>query len=551
MAVHESKMAGLIGANADLQKEREELNSRYKDLEKENIDLEQELKTVKTNVESVRADLERATAENDKDKAELSRMMTLLSQTKVELTQVKTELVETRTDLAKVKTELSHGRDELLDTNSKLFKANEALMSDQGRLKELQKVVHGLEQERLQLQIRDTTAEKQYQEKLDEIENKHRHRSQSLMKNLATLKNRVEKLQSEKGGHDEELQKLKAFKGKNEKINHDLQLQCESLRKERRELQSLCDEHEKMTDNVQRHCKTLMQEIKELKTFCNEHEQENCQMRKTIKNLTKQKEDVERANTTFKIEQQLLEEKAKQLELTKAELTRKIREQAEELERITTQLGAAESAGVQRSAYCVEIRKEHAELTKEKETLNEKIWKLKETNSGLALELGKYKAENSEMDSRLRTVNAQMTKLKLNSVGDQKAIKKEVDLMKTLLFKAQGEESWAKGQLEDMYAHMTDLVRLCAVGSEEEKSFLTKLDDRTTWKDNERWVALKKHISGLANELVTAREVSQRSKKEMNVIGVRYGALKKKYDALCVMHLKSLNEFSLPQSRNS
>jgi len=199
----------------------------------------------------------------------------------------------------------------------------------------------------------------------------------------------------------------------------------------------------------------------------------------------------------------------------------------------------------------VEIRKEHAELTKEKETLNEKIKKLKDANSGLALELGKYKAENSEMDSRLRTVNAEITKLKLNSVGDQKAIKDEVHLMKTLLFKAQGEESAAKGQLEEMLAHMTDLVRLCEVESEEEKSLLPDLDDRSTWNDSNRWVALKKHISGIANELVTAREVSRRSKKEMNDFFVRYGELKKKYDSLCVMHLRSLNEIPLPQSRNS
>jgi len=551
MAEHEGKLAGLLGENAALKKERDELSSRYKELEKEKVELEQELKKVQTEGASVRADLERATAEKAKDNAELTRMVTLLSQTKVELTEVKTELVKTRTDLANVKTELSQGRDELLDTKSKLFKANETMMSDQRRMKELQKVVYDLEQQRLQLQIKETTTEKQYQDKLDEIENTRHHRNESLMKNYAMLKNRVEELESEKCGHDEELQRLKAFKEKNDKTNHDLHLQCESLRKERRELQSLCDEHEKMTDNVQRHCQTLMQEIKELKNFGNEHEQENCEMKKTIKNLTQEKEDLEQTNTTFKIDQELLEEKAKQLELTKAELTKKTQEQAEELERITTQLGAVESAGVARSTWYVEIRKEHAELTKEKETLNEKIKKLKDANSGLALELGKYKAENSEMDSQLRTVNAQITKLKLNSVGDQKAIKDEVNVMKTLLVKAQGEESSAKGQLEEMLAHMSDLVRLCAVESEEEKSLLPDLDDRSTLKDNKRWVALKKHISGIANELVTAREVSRRSKKEMNDFSVKHDDLKKKYDALCVMHLKSLNEFSLPQSRNS
>merc|ERR1719397_1011060 len=551
MAEHEGKLAGLLGENAALKKERDELSSRYKELEKEKVELEQELKKVQTEGASVRADLERATAEKAKDNAELTRMVTLLSQTKVELTEVKTELVKTRTDLANVKTELSQGRDELLDTKSKLFKANETMMSDQRRMKELQKVVYDLEQQRLQLQIKETTTEKHYQEKLDEMANTRHHRNESLMKNYAMLKNRVEELESEKCGHDEELQRLKAVKEKNEKTNHDLNLQCESLRKERRELQSLCDEHEKMTDNVQRHCKTLMQEIKELKKFGNEHEQENCQMKKTIKNLTQEKEDLDQANTTFKIDQELLEEKAKQLELTNAELTKKTQEQAEELERVTTQLGAVKSAGVARSTWYVEIRKEHAELTKEKETLNEKIKKLKHANSGLALELGKYKAENSEMDSRLRTVNAEVTKLKLNSVGDQKAIKDEVNLMKTLLFKAQGEESAAKGQLEEMLAHMTDLVRLCEFELEEEKSLLPDLDDRSTWKDSKRWVALKKHISGIANELVTAREVSRRSKKEMNDFSERYGELKKKYDALCVMHLKSLNEYSLPQSRNS
>jgi len=548
---HDSKLAGLRSENAALKKERDALNLRYDELKKEKIELEQELKKVKTDGANVRADLERATADKAKDNAELTRMVTLLSQTKVELTEVKTELVKTRTDLAKVKTELSQGRDELLDTKSKLLKANETMMSDQGRMKELQKVVHNLEQQRRQLQIKGTTTEKQWQEKLDEIENTRHHRNESLMKNYAMLKNRVEELESEKSVHDEELQRLKAFKEKNEKINHDLDLQCESLRKERRELQSLCDEHEKMTDNVQRHCQTLMQEIKELKKFGNEHEQENCEMKKTIKNLTQQKEDLEQTNTTFKIDHELLEEKAKQLELTKAELTKKTQEQAEELERITTQLGAVETAGAARTTWYVEIRKEHAELTKEKETLNEKIKKLKDANSGLALELGKYKAENSEMDSRLRTVNAEITKLKLNSVGNQKAIKDEVNLMKSLLFKAQGEESSAKGQLEEMLAHMTDLVRRCAVESEEEKSLLPDLDDRSTWKDNKRWVALKKHISGIANELVTAREVSRRSKKEMNDFFVRYGELKKKYDSLCVMHLRSLNEIPLPQSRNS
>merc|ERR1719397_2370991 len=321
MAEHEGKLAGLLGENAALKKERDELSSRYKELEKEKVELEQELKNVQT--------------------------------------------------------ELSQGRDELLDTKSKLFKANETMMSDQRRMKELQKVVYDLEQQRLQLQIKETTTEKQYQDKLDEIENTRHHRNESLMKNYAMLKNRVEELESEKCGHDEELQRLKAFKEKNDKTNHDLNLQCESLRKERRELQSLCDEHEKMTDNVQRHCKTLMQEIKELKKFGNEHEQENCQMKKTIKNLTQEKEDLDQANTPFKIDQELLEEKAKQLELTNADLTKKTQEQAEELERVTTQLGAVESAGVARSTWYVEIRKEHAELTKEKETLNEKIKKLK------------------------------------------------------------------------------------------------------------------------------------------------------------------------------
>eukprot|EP00495_Collosphaeridae_sp_1-RS-2012_P004672 TRINITY_DN3969_c0_g1_i1.p2 TRINITY_DN3969_c0_g1~~TRINITY_DN3969_c0_g1_i1.p2 ORF type:complete len:106 (+),score=25.49 TRINITY_DN3969_c0_g1_i1:187-504(+) len=99
--------------------------------------------------------------------------------------------------------------------------------------------------------------------------------------------------------------------------------------------------------------------------------------------------------------------------------------------------------------------------------------------------------------------------------------------MKTLLFKAQGEEASARGQLEEMLAHMTDLVRLSVDESEEEKSLLPDLDDRSTWKDSKRWIALKKHISGIANELVTAREVSLRSKKEMNDFGERYGELKK------------------------
>merc|ERR1719213_112126 len=124
--------------------------------------------------------------------------------------------------------------------------------------------------------------------------------------------------------------------------------------------------------------------------------------------------------------------------------------------------------------------------------------------------------------------------------------------MKNLLIKAQEEESLARKQLEELHASITALLKLSAVGLEEKDLLLPDVDGGSMWtKDNKRWLALKKHISGIANELIASREASQRSQKLNDAMREQHGMLQDKYDTLCVMHLNSLNDFFLPQRNTS